>query len=63
MTGNPNIESCGCSLAGGASTEVAKEMDLQPATVRAYRARVPRKLGLHNDAELMQYALRHELVE
>jgi len=43
--------------------EVAKEMDLQPATVRAYRARVLRKLGLHNDAALMQYALRHELVE
>jgi DNA-binding NarL/FixJ family response regulator len=43
--------------------EIAKEMALQPSTVSTYRARIFQKLRLRNNAELVQYAVRHHLVE
>lgn len=42
--------------------EIARELHLRPRTVASYRHRVLRKLGLHDTAELVSYAVRHELV-
>jgi len=41
---------------------IAAEMLLCPSTVSTYRTRVLRKLGLRNNAELVQYAIRNQLV-
>lgn len=43
--------------------EIAKEMFLSPNTVSTYRARILRKLQLANNAQLVQYAVKHQLVE
>ena len=43
--------------------EIAKEMKLRPSTVSTYRTRVFQKLRLRNNAELVQYAVRNQLVE
>ncbi len=43
--------------------EIAKEMVLRPSTVSTYRTRILRKLGLRNNAELVHYAVRQQLVE
>ena len=43
--------------------EIAREMSLRPSTVSTYRARIFQKLRLRNNAELVQYAVRHHLVE
>lgn len=42
---------------------IAKEMFLSPSTVSTYRVRILRKLGLSSNAELVQYAVRHQLIE
>ena len=42
---------------------IAKEMFLSPSTVSTYRVRILRKLGLSSNAELVQYAVKHQLVE
>jgi len=41
---------------------IASEMLLRPSTVSTYRTRVLKKLGLRNNAELIQYAIRNQLV-
>jgi DNA-binding NarL/FixJ family response regulator len=38
-------------------------MMLRPSTVSTYRSRIFQKLRLRNNAELVQYAVRHQLVE
>jgi DNA-binding CsgD family transcriptional regulator len=38
-------------------------MALRPSTVSTYRTRILRKLGLRNNAELVHYAVRQQLVE
>ena len=43
--------------------EIAREMLLRPSTVSTYRSRIFQKLRLRNNAELVQYAVRHHLVE
>jgi len=43
--------------------DIAREMLLQPSTVSTYRTRVFQKLRLRNNAELVQYAVRNQLVE
>ena len=42
---------------------IAKEMYLSPSTISTYRVRILRKLGVSSNAELVQYAVRHQLVE
>jgi DNA-binding NarL/FixJ family response regulator len=44
-------------------SEIAKDMALRPSTVSTYRTRVFQKLRLRNNAELVQYAVRNQLVE
>lgn len=43
--------------------QIAKEMFLSPSTVSTYRIRILRKLGLASNAELVHYAVKHQLVE
>ena len=42
---------------------IAKEMFLSPSTVSTYRTRILRKLGLASNAELVHYAVKHQLIE
>lgn len=51
-------------LAGGSSLkEIAEELALSPKTVSTYRARVLEKMNLRTNAELIRYALDHDLVD
>jgi len=50
-------------IASGKSVgQIAEELSLSVKTISTYRARVMEKLKIHNDAELIRYALEHELV-
>ncbi|HTA14684.1 MAG TPA: response regulator transcription factor, partial [Solirubrobacteraceae bacterium] len=48
---------------GHTSVEIANKLGLSPRTIETHRARIHRKLGLDTRAELVQYALRHELLQ
>jgi DNA-binding NarL/FixJ family response regulator len=53
-----------CLLGAGlAVSEVATQMALSVKTISTYRRRVLDKMGLGNNAQLMQYAIRHQLIE
>ena len=43
-------------------SEIAKELQRSPSTVSTHRTRVLRKLGLANNAELVQYCVTHQLI-
>jgi two-component system response regulator NreC len=47
---------------GHTSVEIAQKLGLSPRTIETHRARIHRKLGLDTRAELVRYALRHELL-
>ncbi len=42
--------------------DIARDMSLSVKTVSTYRARVLEKMGMANNAQLTQYALRHNLL-
>lgn len=44
-------------------TEIGKQMFLSVKTVSTYRARIMKKIGVLTNAELVQYALRHRLID
>jgi len=44
-------------------SEIADELFLSVKTISTYRSRILEKLGLRNNAEIMQYAIEHNLVE
>lgn len=46
---------------GNTVGEIARQLFLSPNTVSTYRARILEKLELKNNAELMHYAIRHQL--
>jgi DNA-binding NarL/FixJ family response regulator len=49
-------------LAGGkANKEIAVELGITIRTVETHRAKIMLKLGLHSLAELIHYAIRHEI--
>lgn len=48
---------------GHTSVEIAQKLGLSPRTIETHRARIHRKLGLNTRAELVGYALRHELLQ
>lgn len=48
---------------GKTVTEIADELALSIKTISTYRARILEKMGMKNNAELMQYALRNKLVD
>jgi DNA-binding NarL/FixJ family response regulator len=49
--------------AGKSITHIAEELFLIPNTVSTYRIRILRKLKLENNAELIRYAIKHQLME
>lgn len=48
---------------GRTLTEIANELCISPKTVSVYRARVLEKMGLHSNAEITHYAIKHGLVD
>lgn len=51
-------------LASGKTVgDIAKQLFLSANTVSTYRARILKKLNVRNNAELMRYAIRHQLVD
>ncbi len=44
-------------------SEIARELSLSVKTISTYRTRILEKMGLRNNAELMHYAIQHQLVE
>lgn len=44
---------------GRSSAEIAAAINLSPKTVETYRSRIMRKLGVHEVAGLVKFALRH----
>jgi len=47
---------------GHTSVEIAEKLGLSPRTIETHRARIHRKLGLDTRAQLVGYALQHELL-
>lgn len=53
-----------CLIASGKNlTDVARQMSISVKTVSVYRARVLQKMRLKNNAELMHYAIKNQIVE
>ncbi len=53
-----------CKLATAKTpSEIAKELRLSVSTVFAHRANILKKMHLSNNAQLMYYAVTHELIE
>ena len=51
-------------LASGKSlTQMGQELSLSVKTISTYRSRILEKMGMKNNAELMHYAMQHQLVE
>jgi two-component system, NarL family, invasion response regulator UvrY len=51
-------------IAGGyTATQIAEKLLLSVKTVSTYRSRVLEKLGLGSNAEIIRYAIEHQLVE
>jgi two-component system response regulator NreC len=48
---------------GHTSVEIARKLGLSPRTIETHRARIHRKLKLDTRAQLVRYALQHELME
>lgn len=48
---------------GMALSDIADKLRLSVKTVSTYRTRVLEKMGLHSNAELIRYAIRHGLAE
>lgn len=44
-------------------SQIAAELALSVKTISTYRTRILEKMGLRNNAELMHYAMQHQLVE
>jgi len=48
---------------GKTAGEIAEQLFLSPNTIGTYRSRILQKLDLKNNAELMRYAIHHQLIE
>jgi two-component system, NarL family, invasion response regulator UvrY len=47
---------------GKTMTEIAESLALSESTARTYRSRILTKLGVRNTAEIIRYAIEHDLV-
>lgn len=53
-----------CMIASGRSpTDIAEELSLSIKTISTYRGRILEKMGMKNTAEIIRYAMEHELTE
>ena len=43
--------------------QIGKELDLSPQTVSTHRTHILEKMGMQSNAELIQYAMRNQIVE
>jgi DNA-binding NarL/FixJ family response regulator len=50
------------TAAGKSVKEISQELSLARTTVSSYRTRILEKMKMHNTAELVRYALEHQLV-
>lgn len=50
-------------VAGRGVTEIGQRLNLSVKTVSTHKARIMQKMGLANTAELIQYAVRHGLLD
>jgi two-component system, NarL family, invasion response regulator UvrY len=48
--------------AGRRPSQIASELGLSPKTISTYRSRLMKKIGLSNNAELIRYAIKNDLV-
>ncbi len=49
-------------VVGRSIAEIAEDLFLSPKTVSTYRSRLLEKMGFESNAELVQYAVRHNLI-
>ena len=49
-------------LDGHTNTQIATQLVISPRTAETHRANMMRKLGLHNQTELIRYALRRGII-
>ncbi len=50
--------------AGGCSNnEIARRLTISPRTVEQHRAKVMAKLDLHNQSELVRFAIQHGIID
>lgn len=47
---------------GWTSKDIARETGLSVRTVKTYRERIMRKAGLHSVADMVKYAIKHDLI-
>ena len=50
------------TVAGHTSTVIGRQLSISPRTVEKHRSNLMQKLGVHNKAELVQYALSRGLI-
>jgi two-component system, NarL family, invasion response regulator UvrY len=50
-------------VSGKLIKQIASELNLSPKTISTYRSRILQKINVENNAELIQYALKHRLFE
>lgn len=48
---------------GKTSSKIAKELSLSVNTITTYRIRILRKMKMRNNADLVRYALEHDLID
>jgi len=48
--------------AGSTTRDIAQSLGLSSKTIESHRSRIMRKLHVHRAAELIRYAIRHELI-
>jgi two-component system response regulator NreC len=51
------------TVRGFTSREIGEQLSLSPRTIETYRERMMQKLGLKHRSELVEFALRHQLLE
>ena len=48
---------------GNSSKEIAKKLEISPATVDVHRKNLMRKIGARKVAEITRYAIKNQIVE
>ena len=59
----PRVRGVPAQRGGASVTDIAGQLKLSVKTVSTHKANLMQKLGLHNQSELVRYAIRHGLAE